>query len=164
MTEARIVSGVWSESAGFTGRPDWQADADCHGLTDLFFYAAVGRKAGDKNAEALSVARQVCADCRVREQCLRYAIDNDEQYGIWGGLTTRERNIVAASSRSHREGTIADLRTLRKKRRLHQWQLAEMLGVSQTTVAHWESGKARPNAAAQELICELFGLDIRESA
>jgi WhiB family redox-sensing transcriptional regulator len=29
--------------------------------------------------------------CEVREQCLRYALDQDERFGIWGGLSERER-------------------------------------------------------------------------
>lgn len=36
-------------------------------------------------------AKNVCAACEVREQCLEYALANDERFGIWGGLSERER-------------------------------------------------------------------------
>ena len=36
-------------------------------------------------------ARQVCARCPVRQACLEYALSNRITYGIWGGLTERER-------------------------------------------------------------------------
>ena len=36
-------------------------------------------------------AKRVCATCEVREECLQYALANDERFGIWGGLSERER-------------------------------------------------------------------------
>lgn len=33
----------------------------------------------------------MCATCEVREECLEYALANDERFGIWGGLSERER-------------------------------------------------------------------------
>jgi len=36
-------------------------------------------------------AKRICALCDVRAQCLDYALDNDERFGIWGGLSERER-------------------------------------------------------------------------
>lgn len=36
-------------------------------------------------------AKRICLGCDVREQCLRYALDHDERFGIWGGLSERER-------------------------------------------------------------------------
>jgi WhiB family redox-sensing transcriptional regulator len=39
-------------------------------------------------------AKQVCQHCEVREQCLKYAIENDERFGIWGGMSERERSRI----------------------------------------------------------------------
>ena len=36
-------------------------------------------------------AKKICAGCDVKAQCLEYALANDERFGIWGGLSERER-------------------------------------------------------------------------
>jgi WhiB family redox-sensing transcriptional regulator len=36
-------------------------------------------------------AKRVCLSCDVRSECLDYALHNDERFGIWGGLSERER-------------------------------------------------------------------------
>lgn len=36
-------------------------------------------------------AKRVCLTCEVRAECLEYALGHDERFGIWGGLSERER-------------------------------------------------------------------------
>jgi WhiB family redox-sensing transcriptional regulator len=36
-------------------------------------------------------AKRVCLSCDVRQECLEYALAHDERFGIWGGLSERER-------------------------------------------------------------------------
>lgn len=36
-------------------------------------------------------AKKVCRSCEVRAECLQYALDHDERFGVWGGLSERER-------------------------------------------------------------------------
>ena len=36
-------------------------------------------------------AKRVCLTCEVRDECLEYALGHDERFGIWGGLSERER-------------------------------------------------------------------------
>ncbi|WP_344102298.1 WhiB family transcriptional regulator [Myceligenerans crystallogenes] len=36
-------------------------------------------------------AKKVCQGCEVKAECLDYALANDERFGIWGGLSERER-------------------------------------------------------------------------
>ena len=36
-------------------------------------------------------AKRTCRACEVRADCLEYAIEHDERFGIWGGLSERER-------------------------------------------------------------------------
>lgn len=64
----------------------WQSEANCLGVDpDLFFPE---RGASTKEAKA------VCRGCVVREDCLEYALANGEKFGIWGGLSERERRRI----------------------------------------------------------------------
>jgi len=45
----------------------------------------------DEKGKAIS-AKDICRRCPVRNECLQYALDRKESHGIWGGLTTKERN------------------------------------------------------------------------
>ena len=36
-------------------------------------------------------AKRICSGCPVKDECLEYALENDERFGIWGGLSERER-------------------------------------------------------------------------
>lgn len=61
----------------------WQSQANCLGVDpDLFFPE---RGASTREAKA------VCTGCEVRMDCLEYALDHAEKFGIWGGLSERER-------------------------------------------------------------------------
>ena len=64
----------------------WQEQANCLGVDpDLFFPE---RGASTKEAKA------VCRGCEVRAECLEYALCHGEKFGIWGGLSERERRRV----------------------------------------------------------------------
>jgi WhiB family transcriptional regulator, redox-sensing transcriptional regulator len=39
-------------------------------------------------------AKKVCRSCEVRAECLEYALEHDERFGIWGGLSERERRKI----------------------------------------------------------------------
>lgn len=43
-------------------------------------------------------AKRVCASCEVRTECLDYALTNAERFGIWGGLSERERRRLQNSA------------------------------------------------------------------
>ncbi|MEO7803626.1 MAG: WhiB family transcriptional regulator [Actinomycetota bacterium] len=61
----------------------WQGKARCNEVDPEIFFPERG---GSSKA-----ARTVCNDCSVRLECLRYALANREQFGIWGGTSERER-------------------------------------------------------------------------
>lgn len=64
----------------------WQARANCMGVDpDLFF---------PERGASTREAKEVCRGCVVREECLDYAISNGEKFGIWGGMSERERRRV----------------------------------------------------------------------
>lgn len=44
-------------------------------------------------------AREVCAGCRVRTECLEYALAMDERFGVWGGKSERERRAIQRERR-----------------------------------------------------------------
>jgi hypothetical protein len=39
-------------------------------------------------------AKRICQGCEVRDACLEYALAHDERFGIWGGLSERERRRI----------------------------------------------------------------------
>ncbi|HEY7705272.1 MAG TPA: WhiB family transcriptional regulator [Acidimicrobiia bacterium] len=68
------------------GDLSWQDYANCRGAdADLFFPE---RGASTRKAKA------ICAACDVRQECLDYAIASGEKFGIWGGMSERERRRV----------------------------------------------------------------------
>ena len=48
---------------------------------------------------ALRQAKEYCEECPVKAECLNFALVNNEQHGIWGGLTVRERMKLKAPNR-----------------------------------------------------------------
>ena len=64
----------------------WRELAACRGTDLEVFFPGRG--------ESAEPARQVCAACPVRQPCLDYAITNRIAYGVWGGLTERERRAL----------------------------------------------------------------------
>lgn len=67
----------------------WREDALCAQTDPEAFFP----EKGDEN----TTAKRVCGRCTVRSQCLACALDGDERFGVWGGLTTRERNRIKKS-------------------------------------------------------------------
>jgi len=55
--------------------------------------------------QSLERARAVCAECLVRDSCLAYALEHDERDGVWGGLSTRERNHLRGSGEQAKRET-----------------------------------------------------------
>lgn len=67
---------------------DWMSRAACGGVDPELFFPA------NESAQTAVKAQEVCAECPVNGMCLRYALKHQVQYGIWGGLITRDRNQV----------------------------------------------------------------------
>lgn len=66
--------------------------AECRGVyTDLFY--KVEEERNIENYPFIDAVRSICARCPIWKDCLTYAIRN-EDYGVWGGLTTAERRSV----------------------------------------------------------------------
>lgn len=48
----------------------------------------------DAGLQANDPAKAVCKYCEVKAECLAYALDYDEQHGVWGGLSVQERAAI----------------------------------------------------------------------
>lgn len=77
------VPGVRRAEADDDGALAWQADALCAQTDPEAFFPEKGGSTRD--------AKRICTSCDVRGECLEYALGNDERFGIWGGLSERER-------------------------------------------------------------------------
>ncbi len=67
----------------------WQSDSLCAQTDPEAFFPEKGGSTRD--------AKKICSSCEVRAQCLQYALENDERFGIWGGLSERERRKLRRS-------------------------------------------------------------------
>ncbi len=77
--------------------PDaWMLHAACLGRTDLFFSPDDSESRAQRRYRE-SQAKTVCNACIAQDECLREAMTSDERFGIWGGLTERERRAARRS-------------------------------------------------------------------
>ena len=65
---------------------EWQDQALCAQTDPEAFFPEKGGSTRE--------AKRVCLSCEVRGECLEYALANDERFGIWGGLSERERRRI----------------------------------------------------------------------
>lgn len=63
--------------------PEWQERALCAQTDPEAFYPETGGSTRE--------AKRICGRCVVRAECLEYAVGQRERFGIWGGLSERER-------------------------------------------------------------------------
>lgn len=64
---------------------DWPAHSACRGVDPdrLFVQGAAQNR-----------AKAICAGCPVRSECLADSLDNQIEFGVWGGMTERERRAL----------------------------------------------------------------------
>lgn len=62
---------------------NWQEQALCAQTGADFFFPEPG--------SSVREAKLICGMCEMRPACLEYALANDERFGVWGGLSERER-------------------------------------------------------------------------
>lgn len=82
-----------AELEGFRDRQEWVTRAKCRDIDpdELFVRGAAQRKAA-----------VICRHCPVVLQCRADALDNRVEFGVWGGLTERQRRAML---REHPEVT-----------------------------------------------------------
>jgi WhiB family redox-sensing transcriptional regulator len=84
------VNGV-SIQATNPEQAKWWGLGACRGLDATIFYP-------DDEIQA-EAAKSVCAECRVRVECLDYALTVREKAGVWGGATERDRRRIIRQRR-----------------------------------------------------------------
>jgi WhiB family transcriptional regulator, redox-sensing transcriptional regulator len=73
-----------------TGDLDWRDRALCAQTDPEAFFPERGGSVRE--------AKRVCRSCEVRAECLEYALENDERFGVYGGLSERERRRLKRGS------------------------------------------------------------------
>ena len=73
-------------------RRDWWRSAACLEADPELFFPVAPHGPG---ARELARAKAVCAGCRVRRQCLQYALATRQLHGVWGGTSEDERQLHA---------------------------------------------------------------------
>ena len=84
------ASGKAAVTMGIIAKPnldtDWKDYSNCLGVDpDLFF---------PERGASTREAKEVCRSCVVQNDCLEYALQNGEKFGIWGGMSERERRRI----------------------------------------------------------------------
>lgn len=70
---------------------EWMSEAKCKGHpAEIWFVDNYQDNKGRRNTV---IAKSICASCSVAKDCLEYANDNKELFGVWGGLTPKERGV-----------------------------------------------------------------------
>ncbi|MFH9978762.1 WhiB family transcriptional regulator [Streptomyces sp. NPDC017179] len=78
-----------------TTAPDdiaWQELALCAQTGADFFFPEPG--------SSVREAKRICGMCEMRPACLEYALANDERFGVWGGLSEKERQALGRTGRA----------------------------------------------------------------
>lgn len=94
MTESpATIAALTRVRAGQHGEPpgDWRHSAACHDVDPELFFP-IGTSVAAVRQQQL--AQTVCAACPVHRECLRWALDSGQEFGIWGGLSEDERRSL----------------------------------------------------------------------
>lgn len=80
-------------------RDEWMADGLCAQVDPELFFPEKGGSPVE--------AKQVCDRCAVRAECLEAALARRERYGVWGGMSERERRKLLARRNSGAPSAVA---------------------------------------------------------
>mgnify|MGYP001811758033 CR=1 FL=1 len=85
------MSNLASALALAAADDNWRNTALCRDTDpELFFPVGTTGQA----LVAQDYAKRVCDECDVQQACLDYALDTNQDSGIWGGLTEEERRVI----------------------------------------------------------------------
>jgi len=78
---------------------DWQRDGACRRADGSLFFSPGKDEAPEQRKQRIKAAKEICAQCPVWQRCRRYALENAEEFGVWGGLTEYERRKLIGPPR-----------------------------------------------------------------
>ncbi|HEX7188468.1 MAG TPA: WhiB family transcriptional regulator [Actinomycetes bacterium] len=90
LVEDTFLDGTFIDGTDQDGEGDWAERALCAQTDPEAFFPEKGGSTRE--------AKKVCLGCDVRSECLEYALAHDERFGIWGGLSERERRRLKKSA------------------------------------------------------------------
>lgn len=84
-------TAVTTETSVAVDSRDFMDNGNCRGKDpDIFF---------PERGASLRPAQRICAGCVVRNECLEYALQHGERFGVWGGASERERRRIRRTRR-----------------------------------------------------------------
>lgn len=81
-----VMTDLTTKLAFDAGDRVWMLEAKCLDADPEAFFPEKGGSTRE--------AKRICAVCPVRVECLEHALEHEERFGIWGGLSERERRRV----------------------------------------------------------------------
>ena len=92
--KSKTAKTVASKLASLEADARWQDKAACKGMDPIIFFGPEHAETVKEKRDREDQAKAVCEICPVKKDCLEYALDAREPYGIWGGLTELERKAL----------------------------------------------------------------------
>lgn len=77
-----------------THRRDWRALGACRDEDPELFFPVTSKGPA---ARQLVAAKAICAGCGVSRECLRFALENRQDHGVWGGTSEEERKLMRSA-------------------------------------------------------------------
>jgi WhiB family redox-sensing transcriptional regulator len=98
MIQPREVQRPTHVPTSYERGPDWREDALCAQTGGDDHHPLDGDRA------AAQRAKKICQACTVTAECLAWALEHDQRFGVWGGTTERERrDMRRAHKRAQKE-------------------------------------------------------------
>lgn len=85
---------------------EWQLLGACRGADSSLFFLDEGERGPRKERRERS-AKAICRTCPVVERCAAFALSTREPYGVWGGLSPEEREVLWKNQRTQSTAPVA---------------------------------------------------------
>ena len=79
-------------AAGSSRSTEWMSLGNCRNFAPEVFFPSDGA--------GVEKARKICATCPVKEHCLEYAVSEQIEHGVWGGMSERARRRLKSFRRA----------------------------------------------------------------